>query len=170
MIFIIGIDHYKHQYLFMENEKSVYDLKDEVRSLVAEEEVKLVAEEFSLAALKKTGIEKTIAQEIAEELDVSYKHIDPDIEERKSLGIRTREDTAKTLGINSPYNLSKEDIARINEKHKDADKLREEEWLRRIESSIRENIAVFCGFEHVKSFQELAESKGYDSVIHKVLD
>ncbi|MBL4644625.1 MAG: hypothetical protein JKX80_02040 [Candidatus Pacebacteria bacterium] len=170
MIFIIGVDHDWYQHLSDWNVEYVNDLKVEVRYLITEEGVQLIAEESSVAGLKKRGIEKTVAQEIADELEIPHKHIDPDLEEREVLGIRTRKDVAKSLGIGPPDEATEEDIAKINEDLKPDYRLREEEWLRRIESNMTANIAVVCGFQHVESFQELLESRGYDSVVHVILD
>ena len=72
MIFIIGLDHDWHQYRSDWNIANVNDLKVEVRHLITEEDVQLIAEESSVAALKKRGVEKTVAQEIADELEILH--------------------------------------------------------------------------------------------------
>lgn len=169
MIYIIGIDHQKHQYVIFANEESVFDLKDVIKELLATHDVGLIAEEFSQQVLDDKGIERTAAQEVADNAGIKYLLADPDSKERQALNIRTRQDTAISLGIDITQ-ATEADREKINLNHKDADQQREEEWLRRVMPYIARNIVFVCGFEHAKTLQQLITSKGEKAYVHKILD
>jgi hypothetical protein len=169
MIFILGIDHRSHQFWSPFSEDSILNLENELNAILKKEKIELIAEEFSLEAGKLHNVEKTTTQKFSESKNIPYMFVDPDSNERKGLGIRSRKDTADKLGIDI-FNCTKEEVDEVNTNHKDADQLREREWLRRISSYASMNIIFLCGFEHVSSFKDLAIQSGYYAQISKVVE
>jgi hypothetical protein len=168
MIFIIGIKHDLHQTGPFGDKQPLADFEELLGKVTKEEKIQLIAEEFSQDAARFWNIEKTPTQTFAEKLGVDYIHVDPGIKERKTLGIKSREETASELGIDI-FNLAPGDLDKINANSKSYDHLREEEWLRRLTPHAGRQVVFVCGFEHTQSFFNLLIAKGYKATVYKIL-
>ena len=155
MIFIIGITHDKYQLKKSHDTEDIRRLKEIINNTIIAHKISVIAEEISLDALNYYDIEKTISQVVAEENSLKFIFADPGFQERKILGIKSRLETAQGLGmlINdfNMGNLTKSEQDKINEAHKKNDSLREEEWLRRIQSSVDKNVIFICRYFHNSS-------------------
>lgn len=170
MIFIIGIDHAIHQREHpLLGTEGMLDLRDTLRELTGEHEIHLVAEENSVQAMQHHNMANTPAQVFAEEHNIQYLLADPDSQERAALGIRSRQDTAVRLGIDI-FNTTEADRDLINKNHRDADQLREVEWMNRIRPYNNADIVFICGFEHARSFVELLNENDLEASLYKILD
>lgn len=170
MIFVIGIDHAIHQREhFLLGKEGMLDLRNALRELAGENEIHLVAEENSVQAMQHHNMANTPAQVFAEERKIQYLLADPDSQERAALGIRSRQDTAVSLGIDI-FSATEAERDLINKNHRDADQLREVEWMNRIRPYNNADIIFVCGFEHTRSFVELLNSNGLEASLYEVLD
>jgi len=167
MIFIIGIDH-RYQTGRGVNPSKFADFKKAIADLLTKEKAWVLAEEFSLEAAAKCGITKSVSQELAENYRVRYILADPDSGERKALGIRSRQETAESLGIYSIYAPSQDEEEKINAYHRDADEEREKEWLRRIEPYLGQPMIFICGFSHAEPLSQLLKTHGHECQINKL--
>ncbi len=126
--------------------------------------------EISKDALQYYSVGKTISQTVAEENNLEYIFADPGFQERNSLGIKSRQEVGKSIGIyfdsSTIGTLTKQEQEKINIANKDNDTLREKEWLRRIEKNINKPIIFMCGFEHADTFYKLIEQSGYKASIY----
>jgi len=125
--------------------------------------IKHVAEEFSVMALLKYGLQSTDAQNVASESGIEHVLMDPDLNERKSLGIKLREEVARELGIyKDDESYTEDEKNSINQASAKFDRLREEEWLSRAfaEESIGP-ILFLCGYQHVEHLLKLLKEKGF---------
>ncbi|MCL5006747.1 MAG: hypothetical protein M1153_01170 [Patescibacteria group bacterium] len=170
MIYIIGINHEKHQFGKSQNTTEVKKLRVALEKLIRDESISVVAEENSEEALKIHEINKTISQVVAEEHGISYVLADPDSKERKTLGIRSRQETALSIGIHfnesTVGTLTKDQQNKINIAHRNTDHKREKEWLQRIKKYINEPTVFICGFGHADTFFKLLTDNGYQVTVY----
>lgn len=139
MVYIIGVGHSVQcdkKLSFSITKEFINDL----RQLVVNSGIKLIAEEFSLEALSKQPLplSSTITEDIANKLNINHKYCDPDSKEREIIGWHSASD----------------------------DMLRLINWLEKIVDKLSDPIVFICGNQHVKGFAKIIEDKGQDVSIY----
>lgn len=164
MIYIIGVKH-DEQIGSSKNFDHIKQFKADLESLILDNNISIIAEEFSKQALETYGASPSY--EVACTKNLKYIFCDPDINERKRLGIQLREETAKNLELDI-LNLNQQEENQINIAHKKFDDLRENEWLNRIRYNTQDEIVFVCGFGHTETFSSLLKDNGYERKVYKV--
>lgn len=142
MVYIVGIGHSiqcDKNFSFSITKKYINDMK----KLVIDSDIKLIAEEFSIEALsiQQPPILSTTTKDLSKELKIQHKYCDPNSEERKVIG----------------WNSAHDDILRLKN------------WLEKIIKYINYPIIFICGNRHVLDFAKIIKDKGYDvSICHKI--
>lgn len=168
MFYIIGVHHgVQFDKKYSLTQKFISYFKDVVRKL----RIEVIAEESSEDALKKWGIEKTFVQKISENKSSKYIACDPNITERKTLGIRSDEEIKKEKGL--PNILTHQQLNILDqEKIKDFIR-REKHWLKKIKDYSDRQIIFICGLRHldttlrVFTFQDLLSTNSYKYTLLK---
>ena len=112
-------------------------------------------------------------------LNIQYKIIEPNEEEREELGIEDRadidaefrrvnnvQDYSEELSLN---NLSAKEYEKYDERTQNVYRQRELEWLRRINNLNTWPVLIICGANHCQPFFELLSKKGISPVITEYL-
>ena len=159
MVYLIGIDHGIQHNLY-DDSRDADAFRIYIKKLIKEKKIKIIAEESSQEYLKEKGITETIVQKVSKSFNIDFIFADPDRKERIKLGIKSRENIAKELGIYRPNeDYTEMEKSKINIRSKNPDKLREEEWFNRIKLFINKNILFICGSGHVENFCSLIKEK-----------
>lgn len=126
-----------------------------LRMLVATESVDALAEETNRQALQEAGTAQSVIEILASELGLRHAFCEPDRLERTALGIY--EENSIRLSV-FPRKIEESEVQRLVA---DSWRLREEEWLRRLEKICASSILFVCGSSHVHSFVPRAEKHGF---------
>jgi hypothetical protein len=111
--------------------------------------IEVIAEESSEDSLKKWSIDKTSVQKFSEDHVLKYIACDPNIDERKVLGIRSDEEIRSEKGL--PKILNHEQLNTLDqEKIRDFPK-REEFWLNKIKEYSTRPVIFICGSMHLNN-------------------
>lgn len=148
------------------------EFKSELNSCIKSRKIELVVEEFSNDALLLNDLPETTVQAIAGCTKVNHKFIDPNLQERQILGIRSRNETARNLGIRMHGNKEEryKNERLVNANHRDSDSIREKEWLRRLKPLLKKNVVFLFGFNHMAPFCELLSDKEIEYEIWKIFN
>jgi len=140
MIYIIGVDHIiQHKgYITNAKEKAIAKFQRYVCEKVENLQITLLAEEFSVDAVKGNDVSISTLGEVAEQEGIQHLFCDPGMAERKRLGI--------SHGIESSAE-------------------REAYWLEQLDRFRTESVIFVCGDSHVDSFLERLRSSGISSQI-----
>lgn len=146
MFYIIGISH---GIQFDKQHNLTQELISYLNDILKKIRIEIIAEESSKGALKKWGIEKTSVQEFSEDHALKYIACDPNIDERKILGIRSDEEIKREKGLPRILNHEQRYIL-DQEKMRDFSK-REEFWLNNIKGYSIRQIIFICGLTHLNN-------------------
>ena len=172
-IFLIGTSHALQLRTPQISTAAQESFKSLVANTCARHRARLIAEEMSDEALQNRGATQTICGEIAAEApDTGHLLVDPNIDERRQLGIENVDhvppEIFHTLHMQSARATSLDDLRREADIRAAADPRvrsshdkREKEWVRRLELKNQFPILLVCGANHVQSFSELAENMGF---------
>ena len=163
-IYLIGIDHSKNQFT---NGTEAHILEANLKDIIDTYNITVVAEENS-TMVEAVRNYMSVGHDFAKKSGRMYVFLDPDLDERKKLGIKGREQIAKELGIPFPTSTNPPIEALINKQMRPYDKMREAEWLKRMEPYLTESICVICGHEHLSTFSELLTLRGIDTEVLKI--
>ena len=137
MVHLIGVGNHivqhdaRAQVQLALDERAAFDAQ--VAELIATNDFTLLAEEFSDEAREKAHASATILQLFAKGKGIDHLFCDPDLSERKELGVEEGDD----------------------------DK-REQVWLERIEAYKGRNILFVCGDKHFDSFAGKLTAAGFE--------
>ncbi|MBI3335067.1 MAG: hypothetical protein HY001_01035 [Candidatus Portnoybacteria bacterium] len=166
MVYLIGIKHeFQHNGHGGINghvrEKFISCLENEIKI----HSVFLVAEEFSEEALQKSDATISTLKHVADKLKINHFFCDPNTEERKIIGIPSREEIKNTLNIKGPVYENSVDDNRIEEEQRKYHQIRENFWLEKIKIYLKKPIIFLCGLDHLENFKLLLDNKGYETEV-----
>jgi hypothetical protein len=161
MLYIIGTSHH-YQFgagvRFGQDECTVADqsaFTEMLYDVIASFGGEVLAEEANQQAIEEVGKKTSVVQQVATQKAVPRMFCEPDRAERVTLGIRN-ENQIRIAAY--PGELEE---AEVQKQVADSWRLREQEWLRRLED-VKSKIVVFvCGANHVLTFVPLAEEQGF---------
>lgn len=162
MIYVIGINH---DIQFDKQSSLIQEFISYLKNIVKKNRIDVIAEESSEDALKKWDVEKTSVQEFSDNNGLKYIACDPNIDERKILGIRTDEEIKKEKGL--PRALNHEQLCILDQEKKRDFIKREEFWLNKIKGYSANQVIFICGTDHLNNtqkpegFEKLLSSKNY---------
>jgi len=163
---LIGVNH-GYQYDGNESVDTIA-FRNFLREVQSLHRVQLLAEELNSEAIKKTryeGVTGSIAENIAREADIAHLHCDPTQDERKQLGIPTREEIVERLGYKGLPCLTSQQGTEVSIEEKKYWDIRERFWLDKLVSSLKEKIIFVVGACHVNRFKVLLDENGHVSQI-----
>lgn len=167
MIYVLGLNHYVEQFRHVGNDpQAVARLQNFVRSFCTEKSIQLIAEEWSDDATTYQKVDSTYCEDVATDLRIAYLPCDPNWAERARLGIKSRQEIAEELGIESAtVPLHPKDEELVNAAARGEDIKREQHWLEKLteRSVANEHTLLLCGYQHVERFVALAEREGYQA-------
>lgn len=121
--------------------------RDYLSRLVKKYNIRAIAEEMSIEALKTNGQEESIPFKIAQSYQISHQYSDPTLDEQSKLNIMN-EGTIEYYG-KYKYNWSKDEI---QDRIKAAYRKREAVWIKKIQDLNTWPLLFVCGSEHVTPF------------------
>lgn len=153
MIYILGINH-KYQNNPLETE----EFKNGLTKIVKNYNITFIGEEY---AEYETNLPKSSVKELAEELGIGHKYCDLDESERKTLGIPSREEIGKKLGIKGIVLSGSREDQQITAEQKRYHHILEKAWYQRLKNHIKNHkfLLFICGEDHRKSFGRLLEKE-----------
>lgn len=168
MIYLVGIKHeYQHDGSDRVDESAKRNFIAALENMIKECGVSLIAEEFSVQALKNSNATVSTARHIANKLNIKHLFCDPNDEERKNIGVPSREIIKSLLNIKGPVQINTQEYNLINEEARKYYSKREEFWFEKIMPHLGIVIIFLCGLDHLENFKSLLISKG---TVPKVLE
>lgn len=172
MIYIIPIIHE-----LQSKNPSTYpyanDFVNYLKQKIVEFNIKFLADEWSEDGLNDYWGHTSNVENVANELKIKYRAIDPSIKRRNELKIPTLEETVSNNTNKLPFFSKFHYFPPTGEGKKE--KLewdiiqasyftkREDEWFKNIADILNENIIIICGSNHVScGNKHLTNSKGFD--------
>jgi hypothetical protein len=159
VVVLIGTDH-KFQLPMNEAERAeVESFRNAIRDLCVWHKVYAIAEEMNPQALQKSKIRESVPYQLCGELRLLHQYSDPSLQERKVLGIRSDHDI-ELQGWRESWTRKKinADIRRYGSIV--SDRIREKEWLRRIQELDVWPLLFICGSDHFVPFATLLRDAG----------
>jgi hypothetical protein len=169
MIYVIGVDHKREQRPnSLNDDQRVMHLQNSIRQLIRNDNIVLIAEEWSEEAKRAWSV-NTYAEDIAAEFGIEYLPCDPDSSERARLKMKSREQEAKDQGLNIfqiQENSDKERKVNEADAIREADAKREQYWLTTIvrKYPASGNVLLICGYGHADGFVKLAKQNDYEAI------
>lgn len=167
MVHLIGLDHSaqaRETRREMTPDQSIFARC--LRQTIAEVRPALVAEEYSEECLEIYD-QVSIAEEIANDLDVEHRFCDPNKAQRRAIGYKDWHAIECALLASNPDQLSDEEIALRSRALEIACyfPIREAFWLSKLGSDCHKPLVFVCGEEHIESFGALLARAGLPSQI-----
>lgn len=146
MIYLLGVSH---DFQSGRNKDLSSRLEKFVKTFVEEQEINVIAEEWSKDASIQNGVDESVLENLASSLSVEYKGCDPSIEERKKCGYVFKE-RKPILDESSDYTLK---LASWQKKKNEIDHKRELFWLKELKPlrPNEKNILFVCGATHLST-------------------
>ncbi|WP_447984125.1 hypothetical protein [Nitrospira sp. Nam74] len=118
-----------------------------------------VAEEMNPQALLQYKIRESVPYQLCVELKLLHQYSDPSLQERKVLGIRSDYDI-ELQGWHESWPRKKIDATIRRYGSIASDRIREKEWLRRIQDLDAWPLLFICGSDHFVPFATLLRDAG----------
>lgn len=159
-VVLVGTDHKFQKPLDGPHRAGIEGFRNTIRKLCDQHKLRAVAEEMSLAALRENNLQESVAQQLCIELGgLPYNFSDPAPGgERRALGIRDNGDMRNECTENdwSQEQLDAEVLKNTEVSHR----IREREWLRRIQMFDKWPLLFICGANHFSHFAQLIQKNG----------
>jgi hypothetical protein len=156
-VVLVGTDHTYQRPVNNDYPSESNQFRVTLHELCLRHKARAVAEEMNLAALLEHGVAESVAQQLCAELGLSHQFSDPSREERKMLGIK-QEAEIRIEGWQKSW--SQEQIEAAVIANSMSDRIRELEWLRRIQTLDIWPLVFICGANHFASFGALLRKSG----------
>lgn len=148
-IFLIGLNH---SFQLKGYEKGWKFFKTYLYEQCIEENPDLIAEELNIEAIELWKASDSVARIVANSLGIDHLFCDPDSNQRKKHGIKSRKEIIADLGFGRAIpSQESEKIDRIEKKQWPK---REEFWLKRLLGHGFKKCIFLVGTEHIDSFSE----------------
>lgn len=123
----------------------------------------LIAEELNEDALRKWKALGSLARETAKHLGIRHLFCDPNLEERKALGIKCFKEIAQELGYGPVLTSAQSsEVEKIEKKHWEK---RERFWLGKLIKEQFDKCIFLVGAGHIDRFSTLLTAHGFRSAI-----
>ena len=158
-VVLVGTDHKFQRPVNGPKTDGIERFQATLRELCLRHKVQAIAEEMNLQALQDHKVTESIPYQLCGELKLLHQYSDPSREERKFLGIRSDQDI-ELQGLRE--NWPRKKIDTVIRKCGDvvSDRIREKEWLRRIQKLEAWPLLFVCGADHFAQFSTLLRMAG----------
>lgn len=133
--------------------------RDYLRQVAVANDVVLISEEMSGAALAENGLAQSVAQGIAGELGIAHDLADPSPEDREQLGIQQRNEI-ELAGF-----FADRDPEEIEAQVRRSYDIRENFWISRLLASDLFPAVFVCGASHVHTLRDKLLTLGHDVLV-----
>jgi len=148
-VILIGTSHQYQTCSKKIDADSIEQFRQLLITLCSQYKAQAIAEEMNPDALAERGVTKSVACEVAAELDLKHQLSDPSLELRTQLGIRTENEIRAQGSIN---NWTQHQIEiKIQKSHS----IREQYWLDQLRLLDSWPLLFICGANHCKAFSVL---------------
>jgi hypothetical protein len=134
-----------------------------IETFIEQHAPNLLAEEYTQTQLDVQRAE-SILQNIARRLNLPHIFVEPDLNERLTIGYRDNEGVEEQFRARSSVELNSEFVAAHVIAHQFP--LRESFWLGKLSDHLGSVVLFVCGDIHLYSFPKLLEQKGWTSKVH----
>jgi hypothetical protein len=126
-------------------------------------QIELIAEEFSLEACELSGVSASICAEYAVRNGLQHLYCDPTLEERIQLGIPSQKElvTQVKAELGVKIIVGSEHNAYYDRVAAKYHPIREGFWLDKLSPYAERNILFICGSDHVESFSALLKASSW---------
>jgi len=164
-VVLVGTDHKFQKPIDGPHRAGIENFRKTIRELFVQHELRAIAEEMNPAALQDANIQESVAQQLCIELGrVPHNFSDPARgKERCDLGIKGSNEIILE-GQNLEWTNEQ-----INAAICKSNRIREREWLRRIQEFDKWPVLFICGADHFSHFAKLLRETGI-SVIEAYQD
>lgn len=158
-VVLIGTDHKFQKPIDGPHRTGIESFRNTIRKLHAQHKLSAIAEEMSLEALQENDLEQSVAQQLCIELgQLPYNFSDPASRERFDLGIRGGNEI-KLEGLKRGWTDE-----HVDEEIVQSYRIREREWLRRIQDFDKWPLLFICGANHFAHFAELLRKSEFNVI------
>ena len=140
-VVLVGTLHSKQR------DKKTTNFSDYIKETIKKHDIDGLAEEID--------IHNSVVFDISRELNIEYKIIEPNEEERIALGIDSLNQVEFSIIMLFDDAESNEAKTECEKRKQQTYRQREQEWLKRIKTMQCERILVVCGAGHITPFNEL---------------
>lgn len=147
-VILVGTLHSKQR------DKQTSNFSDYIKATIKKYDIDGLAEEIDIL--------NSVVFDISKELDMEYKIIEPNEEERADLGINSLNQVEFSITMLFDDAESNEAKTECEKRKQHTYRQREMEWLKRIKTMQCERILVVCGAAHIIPFDELLVKNNYN--------
>ena len=162
-VLLVGTDHKFQRPVNRSKAAGVERFQATLRELCLRYKVQAIAEEMNLQALQDHEVAESIPYQLCGELKLLHQYSDPSREERKVLGIRSDHDI-ELQGWRESWSRKKINASIRRYGSIASDRIREKEWLRRIQKLKAWPLLFVCGADHFAQFSRLLRMAGLTEV------
>jgi len=158
-VVLVGTEHKFQIPLDGPHRAGIESFRNTIRKLLVQHTLLAIAEEMFPAALLEANVQESVAQQLCKELGgLPHNFSDPTKNERRALGILDNGD----MMIKSMENdWSREQLdSAIHINMEVSYRIREREWLRRIQEFDKWPLLFICGANHFTNFAKLLRESG----------
>lgn len=165
MFYLIGVDHrIQHDGVEAAFPAQRESFSAYLREIVRGYNISLLAEEFNEEAMQLSMARISTVREVARELKLPHRFIDPGSRERRDMEIPSDKKLWESLGIEFLRHNSG-DEKRVAEEQKKYFPQREEYWYAGLSDILAQEVLIVIGAGHIESFTQLLQSKNVASSI-----
>ncbi len=158
-VVLVGTAHTYQLPLIGKHTAGIEKFRDTIRTLCSAHKVGAIAEEMDKTVLEEKGVLESVAQQVCSDLGLRHQFSDPSLKERKELGIRTDEEIRHEGWLNG-WSQATIDSMVLSYGTQSSDRVREQEWLRRIKALDIWPLLFICGANHFVPLRKLLHEAG----------
>ena len=159
IVVLVGTDHKFQRPVNGSEDTGIESFRNAIRELCLRHKVCALAEEMNPQALQEYEIAESVPYQLCGELGLLHQYSDPSLQERPALGIR-RDRDIELQGWQERWTRKKIDAAIRSHGSVVSDRIREKEWLRRIQELDAWPLLFVCGADHFAQFSKLLQMSG----------
>jgi hypothetical protein len=114
---------------------------------------------------EEIDINDSVISNISNYLNLEYKIIEPNSQERIAIGIDSLNQIEHSIFMEFNDHESLEATTECEARKQSAYRRREQEWLRRIRTMKKNPLLVVCGANHIFPFFDLLKSDGFNVIV-----
>ena len=159
IVVLVGTDHKFQRPVNGSEDTGIESFRHAIRELCLRHKVHALAEEMNPQALQEYEMTESIPYQLCGELGLLHQYSDPSLQERTALGIR-RDCDIELQGWRERWPRKKINAGIHSHGSAVSDRIREKEWLRRIQALDTWPLLFVCGADHFAQFSKLLQMAG----------
>lgn len=165
MIYILGVNDHHYQAIIPRNNSYEDEFYDYILKHVRAKEIRHLAEEMNDEFLQREyGAQESVCRKISNDLGISHSMCELNTDERRQLGIKSREEFMREELLRGDGTKSSEQVDKeFGAYQKKQFNIRENAWFDNLQPHLSKNVLFVCGADHVNTFPRVLKSKGFKS-------